>query len=102
MRNESINRIDPFGMRDVRWPWNGSVENRCNTPVYPLVSNSDKDHYEILYPGQSTPNAPGLSKDIDGVWVNRSGRWFFFPNYVGASSQGLTRGLIVGCDGVRD
>jgi hypothetical protein len=83
---------------DVRWPFNGSVSNESNQPVYPLVSSDVDDRYEILFPGNKTPDEPGRSKDADGVWVLRGDKWFFFPNKVTNESGGL----IVKNDGVYD
>jgi uncharacterized protein RhaS with RHS repeats len=64
---------------DVRWPGNASVTNETNQPVYPLISTDEADSYEVLYPGATTPDKPGRSKDTDGVWVLRGDNWFFFP-----------------------
>jgi hypothetical protein len=100
VNNDPINRIDPFGKRDVRWPFNGALSNQSNEPVYPLVSSSEEDHYEKLLPGQSTPNTPGHFKDIDGVWVYRNKRWLFYPNFVRNIVDDKI--IIVNCDGVYD
>lgn len=82
----------------MRWPFNGALTNLSKQPVYPLISSSEEDHYEKLNPGQSTPDAPGHSKDVDGVWVHRDKGWFFYPNFVKLNSNRL----IVKCDGVYD
>jgi RHS repeat-associated protein len=94
--NSPTNWVDPSGLKDTRWPFNGSVINLSNQPVYPLISNSTEDHYEKLAPGKQTPDSYGKSKDVDGVWVSRQvktgettqERWFFYPVYVPNSNAG--------------
>jgi RHS repeat-associated protein len=93
VRNSPVNSTDPFGLRDMRWPFNGSVKNETTQPIYPLISNSKEDRYEILYSGDQTPDKPGLSKDVDGVWVLRNLRnegkaWYFYPVTVDKSNIG--------------
>jgi RHS repeat-associated protein len=92
VKNNVLNLVDPFGLEDMRWPSNGSVINLSDRPIYPLVSNHDADHYEVLYPNKQTFDRPGYSADPDGVWVQRDiningaiqKKWYFFPIEVDA------------------
>jgi RHS repeat-associated protein len=83
VRNSSINRVDPLGTRDARWPFNASVTNRSSKPVIILNSNDMADYLETLQPGQATPDSMGRSKDTDGVWVCRNKKWIFYGIYIG-------------------
>ena len=81
--NDPVNRIDPTGTRDARFPDNGSIKNDSSQPVIILNSTKTGDYLETLQPGQPTPDALGLSKDADGVWVCQQHRWAFYGVSVG-------------------
>jgi RHS repeat-associated protein len=83
VKNSPMDRTDPSGLRDTRWPGNGSVTNLSDKPVIILNSNTTADYPEALYPGKSTPDSPGRSKDADGVWVCRNNQWVFYEISVG-------------------
>ncbi|NJM99047.1 MAG: hypothetical protein HC800_19580 [Phormidesmis sp. RL_2_1] len=97
--NSPTNYVDPTGLDDVRWPFNGSVRNSSRNPVYPLISSEEEDHYEILHPDQGTPDAPGRSEDVDGVWVQQQTMWLFYPNRVGLMPLRVRGGLPTVLDG---
>jgi len=78
VHNSPINRIDPSGTRDMRWPVNGSVTNNSSRPVVILNSTRVNDFLETLQPGQRTPDVFGRSKDADGVWVCKQNQWVFY------------------------
>ncbi|XHL98716.1 MAG: FG-GAP-like repeat-containing protein [Microcoleus anatoxicus] len=81
--NSPIDRIDPLGTRDTRWPANGSVTNNSSQPVIILNSNETGDYLETLQRGDATPDSIGRSKDADGVWVCRNNKWAFYEVSVG-------------------
>lgn len=94
VRNNPINRVDPSGTKDTRWPGNGVATNNSSNPVFVLISNNVADHVEVLYPGASTPNRRGRSKDVDGVWICKNDKWVFYGNFVaGLEEEFVTYGF---------
>ncbi len=68
--NDPNGAVDPYGLKDRKWPFNGRVKVHKKCPKSVRAVDLDNKKVYVVGPGQSTPN----SVDVDFVEVN--GTWY--------------------------
>lgn len=72
--NNVVNRVDPLGLKDRKWPYNGCVTNtrgcKCDIPTIDM----DNDKLYCVAPGTSTPNKRKDHVDVDFVLIDST--WY--------------------------
>jgi RHS repeat-associated protein len=76
VRNDPVNFIDPIGLKDRPWRFNGQVTNHSSDPV--LTYDMDNMEFVVIPPGSET----SWTQDIDFVEVAddwyKIGMWVSF------------------------
>ena len=66
--NDPLNLVDPFGLREMPWPFNGSAINYSDDPIFVLIGGK----YKKLCKDEESKNdmvSPMQAEDVDGVWA---------------------------------
>ena len=75
--NERNGAVDPYGLKDRKWPFNGRVKVHKKCPKSVRADDLDNKKVYVVGPGQSTPNSVDVDfVEVNGTWYN-IGIWTF-------------------------